>query len=164
MTFGLNLPESSASGNLLAASILAVLAAFSFGSSTVFSKKILGRYNHKTVTFYRYGFTSFFMFIYLLFNAENITINAVTTENWITFLIIALTTGSGAIFLYYFGLQKIKAHISAILELFFPLTVILFDMLVNDSYLRPQQWLGAGLLVMAVVSINYLHSRSMLRK
>jgi len=43
-----------------------LLAALSFGSSTVFSKKILGKYNFVTSTFYRYGFTSLIMLLFMV--------------------------------------------------------------------------------------------------
>jgi drug/metabolite transporter (DMT)-like permease len=70
------------------------------------------------------------------------------------FFIIAFTTGSGAIFLYYFGLNHIKASLAVICELFFPISTIVFDYLINHSRLSLVQWLSAGLMVFAIININ----------
>ena len=59
LTFGWALPDFSTEGiTTVYAALLSLLAAFSFGSSTVFSKKILGNYSFVTSTFFRYGFTT----------------------------------------------------------------------------------------------------------
>ncbi len=69
-------------------------------------------------------------------------------------LVIGLTTGSGAIFLYYFGLTRVRASVSAICELCLPLSAILLDYLINGSVLRPWQWLGAATLVVAITMVS----------
>lgn len=45
----------------------------------------------------------------------------------VDFVIIGLTTGSGAILLYYYGLRYIPARISTICELCFPISSVVFD-------------------------------------
>jgi drug/metabolite transporter (DMT)-like permease len=69
-------------------------------------------------------------------------------------LVISLTTGSGAIFLYYYGLTRVRASVATICELCLPLTAVLLDYVVNDSVLGPWQWLGAALLVGAILRIT----------
>ncbi|MDX1503584.1 MAG: DMT family transporter, partial [Thermoanaerobaculia bacterium] len=81
-----------------------------------------------------------------------------TQSEWLLVLLIGLTTGSGAIFLYYFGLGRVKAAVSAICELSFPLSAILFDYLVNGSVLGPTQWLGAAILVAAIAAVTARHT------
>ena len=67
MTFGWNLPDFSTNGIVTVyAALLSLLAAFSFGSSTVFSKKILGNYSFVSSTFFRYGFTTVIMLVIVL--------------------------------------------------------------------------------------------------
>ncbi|MBT3756777.1 MAG: EamA family transporter, partial [Candidatus Cloacimonetes bacterium] len=73
----------------------------------------------------------------------------------IFFLIIAVTTGSGAIFLFYYGLNKVTAIVSTICELFFPISAIIFDYLVNGHLLSPIQWISAAIMILAVVEISY---------
>lgn len=154
MTFGLRLPNFSTSSNTIYAALLALLAAFSFGSSTVFSKKILEKYDFKTATFYRYGFTSLFMLFILLVGGKFSQFYLTTTENWVYFFIIAITTGSGAIFLYYYGLTRVKAIIATICELFFPMTAVILDYFVNGTILSTTQWISAVIMIFAIISLN----------
>ncbi len=158
MTFGLKLPDVEGSRNIVYATLYALLAAFSFGSATVFSKKVLNKWHFKTATFYRYGFTSAIMLVVVLMAGSYTQIAETTKLNWAIFFIIAATTGSGAIFLYYFGLRRVKAIIASICELCFPLSAILFDYFINDYKLTPVQWLGAVVLIFAIVKLNLRYS------
>jgi drug/metabolite transporter (DMT)-like permease len=154
LTFGLALPHRAENPRLLEAALWAVLAAFSFGSSTVLSKKILQKYSFYTVNFYRFGLTAILMFIYVMMIGKFNEFSNITTTNWLFFLIIALTTGSGALFLYYYGLNKVKAMVSTICELFFPISAIIFDYLINGQVLTPVQWISAAVMIFAILKIS----------
>jgi len=154
LTFGLHLPSIEDNKNTIYAALFALLASFSFGSSTVFSKKILLKYSFKTATFYRYGATSVMLLIYVIISGTISQIQITTPFNWLIFVIIALTTGSGAIFLYYFGLTRVKAIVSAICELFFPISAIIFDYVFNGARLSPIQWISATIMIFAIVNLN----------
>ena len=154
LTFGLSTPDISMSDNTLKAALYAIVAAFSFGSSTVFSKKILQNHNFITATFFRYGFTSLILLIYVLVTGLFEQLEVTTTTNWIFFVIIGLTTGSGAIFIYYYGLRRVKAIIATISELLFPVSAILFDYIFNGSILSPVQILSAAIMVFAIIKLN----------
>ena len=114
-------------GNMLPAALYSLFAAFSFGSATVFGKKVLNKVSFQTALFYRYGLTTLIMFFIVLFTGKFDQIAITTTINWTFFVIIGLTTGSGAIMLYYYGLRSIKASIATICELMFPISTIIFD-------------------------------------
>ncbi|NOZ46699.1 MAG: EamA family transporter [Chlorobi bacterium] len=157
LTFGFNAPVFDSNSNMEYAAFFALLAAFSFGSSTVFSKMALQKYNFKTTTFYRYGITSIIMFSYVALSGKLDQFHVVTNLNWIYFIIIAITTGSGAIFLYYFGLKNVKAIVSVIVELLFPVSTILIDYLVNNNKLSVIQWVSAIIMVFAVINLNRAH-------
>jgi drug/metabolite transporter (DMT)-like permease len=131
-----------------------VLAAFSFGSSTVFSKRFLLQHNFITATFYRYGFTTLIMFIYVLIFGKYTYFQQTTSINWLYFIIIGLTTGSGAIFIYYYGLRRVKAIVATISELLFPISAIFFDYIFNDSLLSPIQLISAAIMVFAIIRLN----------
>jgi drug/metabolite transporter (DMT)-like permease len=73
---------------------------------------------------------------------------------WTIFVIIGITTGSGAIFLYYFGLTRVRAMLATICELCFPVSAILFDYLVNDRILSPMQWVSAAVLIFAILKLS----------
>ena len=154
LTFGFRLPDFRTGSNTVYAALYALLAAFSFGSSTVLSKKVLLKYDFITATFYRYGLTTFFMLLIVLVISRFSQIYVTTGINWVIFIVIAFTTGSGAIFLYYFGLRKIKATVATICELSFPLSAIVFDYVFNGNILTVVQWLGAALLIFAIINLN----------
>ncbi|MCF8236303.1 MAG: DMT family transporter [Bacteroidales bacterium] len=163
LTFGLKTPNLETGANTVYASMFALLAALSFGSSTVLSKRILEKYSFHTATFYRYGFTTLIMFFFVLFTAKFVEFKDITTENWIIFLVIAVTTGSGAIFLYYYGLKKVRAIIATICELFFPLSAIIFDYVFNNQQLSLVQWLSAAVMIFAIVNLNISNRKRKLK-
>lgn len=164
LTFGTRVPNLETGANTVYAALFALLAAFSFGNSTVLSKKILDKYSFHTATFYRYGFTALIMTVVVLITGNINQFDRVTTMNWVIFLIISFTTGSGAIFLYYYGLKKVKAIIATVCELFFPLSAIIFDYIFNDQNLTLVQWLSAFVMLFAIVNLNISNRKRKLRK
>jgi drug/metabolite transporter (DMT)-like permease len=154
LTFGFALPNLKTGPQTFYAALYALLAAASFGAATVLGKKILMKYDFKTATFYRYGITVLIMLVFVLMTGRLDQIQQTTPTNWIIFFVIAFTTGSGAIFLYYYGLNKVKATVAAICELFFPLSVIVFDYLVNGNRLSLIQWISAAILIFAIINLN----------
>jgi len=154
LTFGLQLPDMETGGDTALAAGYSLLAAFAFGSSTVFSKKVLQRYSFFTATFYRYAFTTLIMLLFVISTGVLKAIPEINSFQWAIFLIIGLTTGSGAIFLYYFGLTRIRAMLATICELCFPVSAILFDYLINDRVLSPIQWVSAAVLIFAILKLS----------
>jgi drug/metabolite transporter (DMT)-like permease len=156
LTFGISLPNVQTNEVTIKASLWALVAAASFGSATVFGKKVLLKYSFHTSTFYRFGFTTLIMLIFVAITNKFAQFSSVTQAQWITFLIIAFTTGSAAIFLYYYGLTRVKAIISIICELFFPISAIVFDYIFNQSVLSLVQWISAAVMIGAIVRISTL--------
>ena len=154
LTFGFQLPKLGSDHNMLYAAGFSLLAAFSFGSSTVFSKWALKEVRFETATFIRYGLTALILLPYIMLTGRFSELSEVTTLNWILFLIIGLTTGSGAIFLFYFGLRHVKASVSTICELFFPLSAVIFDYLFNHVTLSLVQWISAIVMIFAIVKLS----------
>ena len=155
LTFGFKKPNMNEDAPLIQAALWALVAAFSFGSATVLGKKALTRLPYYTTNFYRFGFTALMMLIYVIFINKLTELQNVTSTNWLFFLIIAVTTGSGAIFLFYFGLNKVKAMVSTICELFFPISAIIFDYFINGHALSIVQWISAIIMITAIVEISY---------
>jgi len=155
LVFGWAFPSFDSEHNTVLAALFALTAAIAFGSSTVFSKKILIKYSFKTATFYRYGFTTAILLLTVLFSSKlTDQFMQITTENWIYFSIIGVTTGSGAIFLYYFGLIRIRAIVATMCELFFPLSAIFFDYIINHKIIGPVQWIAASVMIFAIVKLS----------
>ena len=155
LTFGWSLPDFSTEGIVtLYAALLSLLAAFSFGSSTVFSKKILGNYSFVSSTFFRYGFTTLIMLVIVLFTGHLGDFPQITSRNWLFIAFIGLTTGSGAIFLYYYGLRNVRASLSTFLELMYPITAVVLDYFVNKTTYSPVQWVAAFVMLFAIIMLN----------
>lgn len=154
LTFGFSLPDLKTGSNTAMAAGFSLLAAFAFGSSTVFSKKVLHRYSFHTATFYRYAFTSVIMLLFVLSTGLTNKLPEISGQQWSIFAIIGVTTGSGAIFLYYYGLTRIRAMLATICELCFPVSAIVFDYLVNNRVLSPVQWISAAILIFAILKLS----------
>jgi len=156
LTFGLSSPDATADAISFKAALLAIIAAAAFGAATVLGKMLLSSLDFKDATFARYGMTTAMALVYLGVRGIGLPFAAVTGANWVVILIISLTTGSGAIFLYYLGLTRVRASVATICELCLPLSAVLLDYLVNGSILGPWQWVGAALLVGAILRITLL--------
>ena len=154
LTFGWQLPHLDHNKNTVLAAFFAVLAAFSFGASTVFSKKVLHKLDFITATFFRYAATTLLTLIIVIATGHLFDFNTMTPLNWLIVGIIAVTSGSVAIFIYYYGLKKINAMLATIMELFFPITAILLDYFVNHHQLSLIQWVSAIVMIYAIIQIN----------
>jgi len=154
LTFGLSLPNWETHSQTALAAGFSLIAAFAFGSSTVISKKVLRKFSFFTATFYRYAFTSLIMLLFVISTGMMKHIPEITGFQWTIFAIIGSTTGSGAIFLYYFGLTRIRAMLATICELCFPVSAIFFDYFVNDRVLSPVQWVSAAVLIFAILKLS----------
>jgi len=76
--------------------------------------------------------------------------------------VLALVTGLAALFLYYYGLQRTPALLSAIGELAFPVTATLIGIYVFGNSLRWTQWIGVAVTV-GVVSLLPVRRRTIVR-
>jgi len=105
-------------------------------------------------TYLRFGLTSLIMFSLVVGLNRFSGFSALTGVDWLIFILIAITTGGGAIFIYYYGMKKTLASRAAIYELAMPVTVVLLDIAVNHTVLGVGQWLGAVLLVFAMLMVT----------
>lgn len=153
LTFEFNLPEVVGDNLILAASY-SILAAFSFGSATVFGKRILKNSSFRTALYLRYMLTTFIMLIIVKFGVGFSGFKTATVMDWKIFIIIALTTGSGAIMLYYTGLRYITAKVSTICELCFPLSSVIFDYIFNGNILSPVQIVSAIVMIISIIKVT----------
>ncbi len=164
LTFGLALPDPAGGEQGAVAAAWALLAAASFGSATVLGKRLLGALDFRHATFGRYGLTALLALLLLLASGLGLPIAEVRPQQWGLILLIGLTTGSGAIFLYYYGLTRVRAVVSAICELCLPLSAVVFDYWLNGSVLGAWQWLGAVLLVTAITLVSLQSARRWTRR
>lgn len=154
MTFGTKLPNLSTGDKTLIAALFSLLAAFSFSSSTVLSKRALRNVSFGMGTYLRFLFSAFIMLILVVSLGDLKNVSEITTYQTIIFFIIAFTTGGLAIFLYYFGLKKITASVAAICELAFPLTAVVLEYFLRGNILDPVQWIGALVLLVSILRVT----------
>ena len=154
LAFGATVPVVGDDSKTAAAALWALLAAGSYGAATVFGKRLLGTLDFKQATFGRYAMTVAITLVALIVLRGGLGLSAVTPVNWLFIVVIGATTGSGALFLYYFGLTRVRAGIAAICEMCLPLSAIILDYLINDSVLGPWQWLGAAILLSAITLVT----------
>lgn len=153
MTFGIKLPIINADNKNLVAAIYAAFAAFSFGFSTVLSKRALRNVSFELGTYLRFAIASIILFIIVISLSEMNSINSIASNQWVIFLIIAFTTGGPAIFIYYYGLKNITASSSTILELAFPLTAVVLEYIIHGNILSIVQWFGVLILIYSITKV-----------
>ncbi len=150
---GLNLMEIDWLHN---AAIFAVIAAFAFGSSTVFGKRIANHLNFRAVAALRFGVTSVLILALILITGDFFKVNLITNTHWWLLGLIVLTSGAGAMFIYYYGLRKVSASTTTILELFWPFSAIILDYFFNHNYLNNTQMIAFVVLLIAFFGVSTL--------
>lgn len=155
LVFEFNSPTILPQNNLLAI-MYSLLASFSFGSATVFGKKIVTNFSFLTSTFYRFLFTTIITLFFILFSGSTAQSLVNYTKNFdLMFLSIFIAIfGLIALLVYYNGLKYVKASVSTICELAFPLTSVITEAVVYKSFLSPIQIIAATTLVLSILYLN----------
>jgi drug/metabolite transporter (DMT)-like permease len=153
LTFGFGIPELSLENATLVAALFSLLAAFSWGSSTVFSKRAITKLSFQAGTYMRFLVTSIIMFVIITLFWKFPQFQAVESKDYLTMAIIAVTTGGLAIFIYYFGLKRIRASAATLYELAFPITSIILEWFLQGKFMGFQRLFGAVILSFAIVML-----------
>ena len=146
VTFGLN-PLKLWNNNNMVAAFYAILAALCWGSSTVLGKYILKNLSFSLVTALRLLLTTVFGIIIIISIKINLLYSAISSQQWQAIFLIVFTTGTLALFIYYYGLKNIPASHATIFELFWPLSAVLIDWIINEKTLSVMQLTGAIMLL-----------------
>ncbi|MCX6173442.1 MAG: DMT family transporter [Ignavibacteriales bacterium] len=157
MTFGFSLPNFLTGDKTLVAAGFSLIAAVSFSSSTVFSKRALRDVGFEMGTYLRFLLSTIIMIVIATLMGDIKTISSVSSYQWMIFLIIAFTTGGAAIFLYYYGLKKITASVATICELAFPLTAVVLEYFIHRNILNPVQWIGVAVLIFSIIKVSRIN-------
>jgi len=136
--------------------LYSLLAAFAWGSSTTFGKYSLKNISYGLLAALRFLFTVLIMLVPVaMFYPHGISL--VSTKQWTVLTTIVFTSGAAAMYLYYFGLKKIPASLSALCELAWPVSAIFFDYIFNDNLLSTSQIIAAVVLIISVYRITLLN-------
>lgn len=153
VTFPTGLIAWSEQGNNVVAALYALGAAFGWGVSTAFSKKMLKVLPSPRVTALRFGATTLLTLAVLLFTQGLAGLVMPDLSQWAKFLFIALSTGMVALMIYYHGLKTTPVRIATIMELLFPLLAVFIDAVVYHTFLAPIQYVAAGVLLFAAARV-----------
>jgi drug/metabolite transporter (DMT)-like permease len=140
--------------------LLAVGAAAAWGSGTILSKILLKRLPFAEATSLRFllaiplGFATA-LALNPSYNPGNLTVSEL-----LRFVIIAFTTGAGAVLIYYRGLTRTEAKIATIAELTFPIVSIGIAVTVLNPYGAPQvlslaNVFGIVVLLCAILAVSF---------
>lgn len=140
------------SGTALAA-LMALGAAASWGVSTAFSKYALQGTSSLHITAARFGFTPIFALLFVLFLGQGESLTALTGSQWLYVLAITFSTGLVALAIYYFGLKRIPASRSTILELTWPISALFVGYGFLGERLSISQTIGAFVLISVIYLI-----------
>ena len=143
---------NTGTGTALAA-IFALGAAISWGTSTAFSKYSLGGTSSLHITAARFGLTPLFALMFVFGLGGGGQLLALTPVQWKFIGFITLSTGFVALAIYYFGLKRVPASRSAILELTWPLSALITGYAFLHQSLNATQAVGAVVLLGTVVLI-----------
>ena len=140
----------------LGGTLFAFIAAFAFGSSTVFGKRISNHLDYKAVAALRFGITSVLGIIFILFTGAFRSFGTVSAPQWELLVLIVFTSGAASMFVYYFGLRQVSASAATILELFWPLSALVLDYYFNHNTLNWLQSASLLILLIALYKISVL--------
>lgn len=140
----------------LSGTLFAIIAAFAFGSSTVFGKRAANHLDYRAVAALRFGITSILAIVIVLLNGSFSSFHLVSSLQWSLLALIVLTSGAASMFIYYFGLRRVSASSATILELFWPFSALILDYVFNHNYLNWMQLVALLILLIAFYKISVL--------
>ena len=154
VTFENGLPVMEMDDKTLIAGLMALCAAFAWGSSTVLGKHALKHLSFFSLTGLRLWITTFITVVVILFMGNSPINVSLSKTEWLTILTIVLSTGTVALFIYYYGLKHVLSTHATIYELFWPLSAMLIDLFIRGRTLMPGQFMGALLLIGASIFLS----------
>lgn len=136
------------------AALLALGAAFCWGSTTVLSKLVLNKTTPLTATVMRFLLTSIFGLVTLVITGGIAAVSSITSTQLLILVAITLSTGMVALAIYYYGLNKIPAKVATLFELIWPASALLIDIVVFNSSFSLTQVLGLAILATALYQVR----------
>src|SRR5690606_14923259 len=145
---------SGISHNSLVGYGLTLFAVAAWGSSTVFGKKLSSvGYDETQIMFGR--FSAGLVALIPLFFITGIELDWSMSING-RILAMVLISGLAGMWLYYLGLKRVSARVSALAEMFFPLCAVAINWIFLGKGLEPIQIMGAALLILSSTMIQLL--------
>ncbi|MCL4365893.1 DMT family transporter, partial [Patescibacteria group bacterium] len=102
---------ATGSGTVIAG-LLAISAGFLWGSSTAISKFVLNKVSFLTAAALRFFLAPIFALMFIASSNQTSALFALNSDQWISLILITLTTGMVALAIYYYGLKKTPARVT----------------------------------------------------
>ena len=156
--YGVSFPNlkvnlETGSGTAIAA-LLAAGAAAAWGFSTALSKYSLRDTSFLHVTAARFALAPVFAFMFMTVLGDTSSMGSITGMQWGYIIAITFSTGMVALALYYFGLKRILASRSTMLELVWPLSSLVVGYALLHDRLTITQGISAVLLLVVILAIG----------
>ena len=157
------------------ATILSIIAAFFWGSGTVFGRMLTPKLDNWEITTIRYIVGTIFLLFMLLMislikdptygilNSEFTVwgIYKFTWVGWVCIIYMAIIPGLIPLVIYYAGLKRTQASVAGIMELSFPFIGLFVGIYILEYPFIWSQYLGAIILLSAVTVITYWYTKEL---
>ena len=142
--------------------LYAFLAAFCWGSATVFGKILVKKLDYTLTTLTRYVVGSVFLILLNLLQGTNFQVAFTTALQAIWFLFYAALISGGLIglYIYYGGLKWTKASIATICELVYPIAGVVLAYFFLGANMSLAQWGGAIIILAAITVMSYINAHA----
>src|SRR3989344_5972530 len=135
--------------------LLALVAAFFWGASTVLGKFVLRTIDFKLMTALRFVGAFFFLLLLNSVQGSFPDASAFTWTDALFIAIIAIASGVVSLLIYYKGLENTNASVATIAELGFPMAAIFVNWIfIPGSALVPMQFVGVAVLLFAIWGLS----------
>lgn len=139
------------------AALCALGAAAAWGTSTNFSKYLLKNHHPEVITMLRFAITALIIAVGLILIPDWRTgFRLPTGTEWLYLLAIACSTGLVAMYIYYRGLKSTPVHVSAILELTWPVIAVIVDYFVYHTVFSISQYVAMAVLIGSMYAVTHL--------
>ncbi len=145
--------------------LLSIGAAFCWGLGTIMSKYLLKKLSFPEATSLRFLLAIPISFIVMMIIGQEYNpLDLKIYELW-RFILIGLTTGAGAVLIYYHGLKNTQAKVATFAELTFPITSILIAVSYLNPYGEPDTMelsniFGIIILLLSILAISFDNEQS----
>ena len=90
----------------------------------------------------------------IIYSGWNIVYSHISYEQWKILLLIVISTGTIALFIYYYGLKNLPASHTTLFELFWPLSAVIIDWIIMGNPLSISQLSGALILLASMTILT----------
>ncbi|WP_199430022.1 DMT family transporter [Qaidamihabitans albus] len=141
----------------LRAALLALGAAALWAAGTVLGRLVSTRLRPRDVTALRFSIGLPFAALIVLGTGNEF---AVSRDNAVGLVLLALVPGLLALSLYYVGLRATPAARATLAELAFPATAAIIGVSFLNATLTPTQWLGLVVVVVSITALGWHERRA----